>query len=258
MHDINELELCIELIQSAVTPEEAFKYFCAVLSQSGYDRITYSLVTDHPSLGLPKQHGLATSYPQDWMRFYEEHHYMALDPVVRQVLSGPGPFFWCDLLNDPKLPKAAREMMQQAADAGLNSGIGISLPGEAGEVAGVGLARTDPYQDRKDYDFLAKAYLLSTVFHVCYRDMIQNGAHSLPALTERERDVLYWAAEGKTDQEIALILGITFHTIRFHWRQIFNKLDVHGRSFAIAKSIRFGLVLPEIVRTPRIEKYSPG
>lgn len=252
MHDINELELCIELIQSAKTPEEAFQAFCSIVAQNGYDRITYSLLTDHPSLDLPKKHGLVNSYPQDWMHYYNEHHYMALDPVVRHVLDSPGPFFWGDLLEDPNLSKVARNILQQGAEAGLYSGIGISLPGEAGEIAGIGMARSDPYQDHKDYDFLAKAYLLSTVFHVSYRELVKHCVHSVPSLTEREQEVLYWAAEGKTDQEIALILGITFHTIRFHWRQIFNKLTVHGRGFAITKAIRLGLILPEIVRAPQV------
>jgi hypothetical protein len=60
--DLTDLELCIELIHSAKTPEEAFSYFCRILERCGYDRITYSLVTDHPSLGLPKQHGLALPF----------------------------------------------------------------------------------------------------------------------------------------------------------------------------------------------------
>lgn len=250
MPRLEDLELCIELIESAATAEEAFGYFCAILETSGYDRITYSLATDHPSLGLPKQHGLATNYPDDWMAYYRSHDYMRFDPVVHQVLSSGKPFFWADLLANPELPAQSRLLMNQAAEAGLNDGVGISLAGCSGEVAGIGLARSRAAQDGKDYDFLARVFLLSTYFHETYRDMLTRQLNQVPPLTARERDVLLWAAEGKTDQEIAMILGISFHTVRFHWRHIFALLNVNGRSYAITKAIRLGLIAPEIVRSP--------
>jgi DNA-binding CsgD family transcriptional regulator len=250
MPHINDLELCIELIDSAKTPEEAFDHFCAVLVNSGYDRITYSLVTDHPSLGLTKQHGLATSYPKDWMTYYKDNDYMKIDPVVHEVLNSNRPFFWDDLVANPDLSAESLLLMNQAAEAGLNSGISFSLSGMPGEMVGIGLARNEACVGKKDYDFLAKAYLLSTFFHEAYRDMLSRKRNVMPAVTVRERDVLHWAAEGKTDQEIAIILSISFHTVRFHWKRIFSKLNVNGRSYAITKAIRLNVIVPEIVRTP--------
>ena len=60
---MQNLEQYIEQINTSQNPEQAFERFCSIMRAHGYDRIAYSLVTDHPSLGLPKQHGLATSYP---------------------------------------------------------------------------------------------------------------------------------------------------------------------------------------------------
>ena len=40
----------IEKINSSKTPEEAFENFCSIMKEHGYDRVAYSLVTDHPSL----------------------------------------------------------------------------------------------------------------------------------------------------------------------------------------------------------------
>ncbi|MEK0274925.1 autoinducer binding domain-containing protein [Vibrio vulnificus] len=250
MPNINELELCIELLNSAKTPEEAFSYFCAILAQSGYDRITYSLVTDHPSLDLPKQHGLVTSYPEDWMKYYNEHDYMNVDPVVQKVLTCKTPFFWSDLINEQDLLSDSLHLMNQAAESGLNSGIAFSLHGEPGEVVGMGVARSDSYEDSKDYDFLAKVYLLGTYFHETYRDMLIKEKNKLPLVTDREKDIIYWGAEGKTDPEIAIILGISVNTVRFHWKSIFKKLDARGRSYAVTKSIRLGIIVPELVLPP--------
>ena len=65
---MKDLERYVERIVNSQTTQEAFDTFCDAMRHHGYDRIAYSLVNDHPSLGLPSQHGLATSYPEDWMK----------------------------------------------------------------------------------------------------------------------------------------------------------------------------------------------
>ena len=156
MPHIDDLGSCIELIGSGNTPEEAFAHFCKILEYSGYDRVTYSLVTDHPSLNLPKRHGLATSYPEDWMTFYREHGYMKIDPVVHEVLTSKRPFYWDDLVAKDDLPEESLRLMNEAAEAGLNSGVAFSLAGMAGELVGIGMARSKGARRKKTMTFLPK------------------------------------------------------------------------------------------------------
>ncbi|WP_432696163.1 LuxR family transcriptional regulator [Marinobacterium sp. YM272] len=250
---MNELESCIELIHSARDPGEAFRYFCQIVESSGYDRVVYSLLTDHPSLGLPKLHGLASSYPEDWMTYYAEKSYLEIDPVVHTVYRLGRPCFWDDVVANSDLSDDAQRLMHEGGEAGLCSGISFPMLGLAGEVAGFAIARDKKTTERNDYELMARLYLLGTFFHETYRTMyLQQSRLQRPDLTEREHDVLLWAAEGKTDQEIGLILSISFHTVRFHWRQIFRKLDVTGRNHAVTKAIRLDLMTPEIIRTPRL------
>ena len=72
---MKDLERYVERIVTSQTTQEAFDHFCAAMRERGYDRIAYSLVNDHPSLGLLSQHGLATSYPEDWMKHYAKHNF---------------------------------------------------------------------------------------------------------------------------------------------------------------------------------------
>jgi DNA-binding CsgD family transcriptional regulator len=246
---IDDLGRCIERINSADNPADAFSTFCSILENYGYNRIAYSLVTDHPSLNLPCQHGLATSYPDDWMKHYRDNQYFDIDPVVHGVMSSRRPFFWSDLVDDPNIPKESYTLMKQAEESGIYSGIGFSLTGLSGEVVGIGLARDTKCNDGKDHDFLASAHLLSTYFHETYRDLILEH-QPLPSVTCRETDILHWGAEGKSDEEIAMILGITARTVRFHWSNIFEKLQANGRVYAITKAIRFGLITPNLIHLP--------
>jgi DNA-binding CsgD family transcriptional regulator len=57
-------------------------------------------------------------------------------------------------------------------------------------------------------------------------------------LTEREAEVLSWLAEGKRDQEIATILGISPRTVQHHLARVYEKLGVETRSAAIAIALR--------------------
>jgi len=57
-------------------------------------------------------------------------------------------------------------------------------------------------------------------------------------LTAREAQVLQWIANGKTNREIAEILGISPRTINKHLEQLFPKLGVENRTSAAAKALR--------------------
>jgi transcriptional regulator EpsA len=54
-------------------------------------------------------------------------------------------------------------------------------------------------------------------------------------LSGREIEILHWVRMGKTNAEIASILGISIYTVKNHLRHIFKKLDVYNRTQAISK-----------------------
>ncbi|GLR24988.1 response regulator transcription factor [Limnobacter litoralis] len=51
-------------------------------------------------------------------------------------------------------------------------------------------------------------------------------------LTERESEVLNWVANGKTNREVAEILGMSPRTVNKHLEQVFSKLGVENRTAA--------------------------
>lgn len=61
-------------------------------------------------------------------------------------------------------------------------------------------------------------------------------------LTEREIECLYWIAEGKTSDEIAVILGISRNTINNYITSVMRKTATKTRSEAIAFAVRNNLV----------------
>jgi len=54
-------------------------------------------------------------------------------------------------------------------------------------------------------------------------------------LTDRERDALWWVAEGKSDWEISVILSVSETTVRFHVDNARRKLGAVNRAQAVAR-----------------------
>jgi DNA-binding NarL/FixJ family response regulator len=61
-------------------------------------------------------------------------------------------------------------------------------------------------------------------------------------LTPHEIRLLRLFVEGHNYKTAAAELGVTVHTISFHLRSIYDKLQVHSKSAAVAKAIRSRLV----------------
>jgi len=70
-----------------------------------------------------------------------------------------------------------------------------------------------------------------------------SGAEPQPAaleslgLTPREAEILFWVAQGKTNPEIATILGIGLTTVKKHLESTFAKLGVENRTSAAALAL---------------------
>lgn len=58
------------------------------------------------------------------------------------------------------------------------------------------------------------------------------------ALTPREFEVLGWLAGGKTDRDIADILGISPRTVHKHLQRIYQKLGVETRTAAVVRAMQ--------------------
>jgi len=97
----------------------------------------------------------------------------------------------------------------------------------------------------------------------CVRDVFEGGAPMSPEiarrvialfqqirppavathhLTPQEGRILKLLGEGHHYKTASAELGISIHTLSFHMRRIYEKLEVHSKSEAVAKALRDGLI----------------
>jgi DNA-binding CsgD family transcriptional regulator len=62
------------------------------------------------------------------------------------------------------------------------------------------------------------------------------------ALTPREIQVLALLAEGASNKSIALRLGISVHTVKFHVASLLDKFEAIGRTDAVTQAVRLGVI----------------
>ncbi len=84
-------------------------------------------------------------------------------------------------------------------------------------------------------------YLLDTIAEVArgrmvfpYLDVSRINANPLATLTKRELEILSSLAAGRTNKEIAAEKGVSANTVKYHIRNLFEKLGVSNRGQAIA------------------------
>jgi two-component system nitrate/nitrite response regulator NarP len=84
-------------------------------------------------------------------------------------------------------------------------------------------------------------YLLDTIAEVArgrmvfpFLDVSRINASPLSTLTKRELEILSSLAAGRTNKEIAAEKGVSTNTVKYHIRNLFEKLSVTNRGQAIA------------------------
>jgi len=226
--------------QAAQTGEALFAHLQRSVAQYGYDQMIFSIA--HDPL-LPKSHqrpNIFNTYPDDWQKTYLEKDYARLDPVLHAALTLNSGFTWENLKATSSYTQAQTRFMNEAIDAGLNNGIAVPMRALKA-VGGVGLAATTAHDGA--YAHLDLINALCTQFYLSYRRLYARPAPTF-SLSPRETEVLTWIAAGKTDEEIAVILGISRNTVDTHLRSIFRKLDATNRVSAVVTGLTQGHICP--------------
>ncbi len=77
---------------------------------------------------------------------------------------------------------------------------------------------------------------------ILLREMDSSKKEEQQVLSDRENEVLSALALGQGYKQIAETLFISIHTVRYHIRNIYNKLNVHTQSEAISIAAKKGLI----------------
>lgn len=219
--------------------------FKTAQSDLGFEHFAYG------GLGLPASDwsypdlppAIVIDYPDEWITHYRERDYLHKDPVVLKAPLSSQEYSWSEL---GKLGDVEKRVMGESHDAGLAVGLTVPIHGVRGAVHIVSFAGSQQKAVPLDSAARSVLRLLALQFHAAYEALgsSHDKNHWHAGLTPREREVLLWAARGKSSWEIAQILRMSEHTARFHTKNAMQKLDAGSKILAVVKAIRLGLIDP--------------
>jgi LuxR family transcriptional regulator, quorum-sensing system regulator BjaR1 len=182
---------------------------------------------------------LLQHFPDEWARRYNDGAYVFRDPVVHRLKADRNPFSWdesyesCPVSSDVKLIKG------EASAFGLREGyvIPVVLLDDALGAVSFGGSHMEISDEERAALGFATNYAIGRLLQ-----LRSNRAEPANDLTPREFDCLLWAAEGKTDWEISVILGISKSTVVKHIVSARDKLGAVNKAHAIAIALRDKLI----------------
>lgn len=95
---------------------------------------------------------------------------------------------------------------------------------------------------------VGRSFLTRTISRMMQEDYVrqmeQRGLEdSYDLLTDREREILQLAAEGRTNKEVATLLNISLTTVETHRTHILQKLNLHSIPELILYAVRKGIIV---------------
>ncbi|OCZ56186.1 LuxR family transcriptional regulator AbaR [Acinetobacter seifertii] len=219
---------------------QLFEVVKSTASKLGFDYCAYGMQSPL-SIAEPKTIML-NNYPQAWQQRYVEQQYVKVDPTVQHCMVSLKPLVWS---NQYTHTQAEKDFWEEARSYGLNVGWAQSSRDFIGTRGMLTLARSsDQLSEKEQKAQYTNMYWLTQTVHSSIAKIVNDVEFSQfnLYLTNREKEVLRWTAEGKTSAEIAQILGVSERTINFHLSNSMQKLNVNNKISAAIRAVMLGLL----------------
>lgn len=247
----DDLGYDIEAIHAAASRPDCFHVFGRLIARRGFPAFVHVPVA--PATQDPLDAMWATVRP-DWVETYQREQFWRTDPVVAASRQTVAPLVWSDmvvgrgLFAGRTLGRPALRVMEAVRDFGYLNG--ITLPIHGGNRAVISCFAEDASPTACHEMFQRHGATVSLLMLHLHESLARFGrcdevtGSVEGSITPRMREILTWVAAGKTNAEIAIILGISGETVSSHMRGALARLDVHTRAQAAARALRLGLIRP--------------
>ncbi|SCM67816.1 LuxR family transcriptional regulator [Donghicola eburneus] len=234
----------LEAITDAPTLEELWKRHAERMQAYGFDRLIYGLTHYRSgySLGDPNDFLILTTHKPEYIEPFINDGFYFHAPMVKWALEHEGACSWrmmAEMVESGTMTKAEMKVVDFNQRMGVTAGYTISFKsvsqrskGAAALTAREGLSQddVDAIWDEHGRDIV----LANNVAHL----KISSLPYTPPtrSLTKRQREALQWVGDGKTTQDIAILMGLTPATVEKHLRLARESLNVETTAQAVLKA----------------------
>jgi DNA-binding CsgD family transcriptional regulator len=261
MAEVSLLSL-LNRIAAASSIDEAWNLAGAYFQTLGFSRINYGFTRFRhlKTIGDPDDALFLSTCEADYVQRYFFGGFYAKTPVFRWAEQNAGACTWTwvkEAFDAGRLSAEEMEAVRQNLQMGVVAGISISFPevsfrskGALGLIADPGLdhAAVDAIFAARGEEIMAVANMM----HLTIVHLPQLSRHR--ALSPRQREALEWVADGKTTQDVALLMGVSPAMVEKHLRLAREALAVETTAQAVAKGALLNMIFqrsPEVAQAAK-------
>jgi LuxR family quorum-sensing system transcriptional regulator CciR len=228
VRDVRELRTEVELAEAIgnVTAELGFRYFA---------------LTHHLDVRRSSDAIRLHNYPEGWAEWFDDQSLGPSDPVHRASNLTSVGFTWSKLPEMIALSDRDRLVLETARRQGIGDGFTVPahVPGEAHGSCSFACATGEAMRE----DNFPLVQLVGAFAFEAARRMQRMRLIGPPIrLTDRQRECVMWAARGKSDWEIAQILGISHETVIEHLKHARERYGVGKRTLLAVHALFDGTI----------------
>lgn len=180
---------------------------------------------------------IITTYPNDWLKRYNDEGFIQIDPIVRHCRRHFVPLFW----GAARRRARGRSKEFWSARERYDLSQGVSIPLRYRGMAG-SFNVANPMASDEDFSDgviapLGVLFMLIPFLLEGSQKYLKEPGEQLCSLTLREAEVLKWSGAGKTTWEISRILGCSERTVNFHIANASRKLGSSNRLQAVGVAL---------------------
>ncbi len=224
--------------------EEVWDLHCREMEKFGFDRLIYGYTryTTPNSPTGPREDTLVLSNhdPEYFKRFIEGRLYTK-SPMVRWAREhAAGACSWSYVRSVlGELTPNERQVLKLNKDFGVTAGYTICFAECTSRAKGLIALTARRGLSQEDVDSVWKKHgheieVMNNVVHLKIIALPHDKV--MPRLSQRQREVLEWIGDGKTNRDIAIILGVKTATVEKHLRLAREKLGVETTAQAVLKA----------------------
>lgn len=202
---------------------------------SGFSILRLSATTQ----GSFKDAIIASNWPARFLAAYDTMQPLKNSPVIARLRVSTAPIAWSLDASDQTPVGTMDGGRALLLRHGFARGTIIPVHSADGARAAVTFEGTrEPLLRPELHELAMEAALAYDRYFRLKNEPASDGAR----LSEREVQVLSWAANGKTSVEIATILSLSDHTVNSYLNSAMRKLDCVNRTQLVAKALRLRII----------------
>lgn len=228
----------LERMAAPATAAQLWRTAVGAFRDEGFVAGSYDLIRG--TSYAPVMRSIAFGYPADLVIAYHALDYARLDVAARRCIATGQVLTWDEAWSSASISREEQEFRNSLVSMSNLNALAVPCFGPKQRIGYVSLLPGDPARVYTNSE-RRRLQAIAQVGHLRLCELLFAQTKEF-TLSPREREILHWVAQGKSNSVIAQLVNCSANTVDTHLRRAYAKMDVSDRTTAAIKAIGLGLI----------------